>query len=632
MKVIEPVQCKYIRQSICLPGCTAVFFGLYYLYVYLCIDPTLIYHGHIFNLKFPVFFVDGFFIRSFLVRPGGFTECLSAFLSQFYYYSWAGAMVITLIGWLYYLAVGALVRAFTGRDVYLLRFVPAVGLLLAYNQYIHCLEGSIKILLVLLFALVYVKMPLPRGWMRWTVFLLLSALLYCGAGTGGLLFAWFCGLFEIRRRRFITALWCFVCAMAAAYILANYFLDSNLSRLWLIFPEELSLSDPRIANITIYSYLVFALMAMVMTFLPQSQTATAKVNKSGSGGTSRHSSSTGLVVKDQKSKMPFVIRWSVLLAITAAVIFFTFDRVEKKRLRIYYYGYHRKWPELLHQARGIPVEEYNFFLISYINRALFHTGKLGCEMFSYPQTSSGRVIMSQGRVRLANIGLRFELGLINDAEQLAHESLELFGSHPMTLKQLALLNIAKGQTETACIFLGALSKDLIFGRWARDCLKRLETDPLLQEDKQIRQIRTFIVTTEPLERVDIFTVQLQKLLQYNMKNKMAYEYLMADHLLNKWFDAFVKHIRYLDNFGYEDIPRHYQEAILVYTAQTGKPIDLGNRKIAYETKRRFDDFRNIVRANKNEPVTKQKVLLKDFSDTYYYYCYFTSIDDSGRAR
>ena len=622
MKVIKPIQCKYIRQSICLPGCTAVFFGLYYLYVYLRIDPTLIYHSHVFKLKFPVFFVDVSFIKSFLVRPSGFVECLSAFLSQFYYYSLAGALVITLIGWLFYMAVGPFVKNYTGQRVHLLRFVPAFGLLLAYNQYIHCLEGSIKILLALLFALVYIKMPLRRAWMRWAGFLLLSVLLYCGAGTGGLLFAWFCCLYEIRQRRFYTSLWYFVSALAAAYVLANYLLDSNLSKLWLIFPEEQSLEDPRIANITIYSYLVFGLTAMVMTFLPRLQTGTAKVNKSSSGGKSRHSSSTRLVVKDRRSKMPFVIRWSALLAITAGIIFFTFDRMEKNRLRIYFYGYRRNWPELLRQARGIPVEEYNLFLVHYVNRALLHTGKLGCEMFSYPQTSRGRIIMSKGYTRFVHIGLRFELGLLNDAEQLAHETLELFGSHPMTLKQLALINIAKGQTETACIFLNALSKDLIFGRWARDCLKRLETDPLLSEDDRIRRIRTFIVTTKPLEPTSVFGWQLQNLLQYNRNNKLAYEYLMADHLLNKRFDAFVEHIRYLDNFGYADIPRHYQEAILIYTAQTGKQIDLGNRKIAYETKRRFDDFRNIVRANKNERATKQKVLLKDFSDTYYYYCLF----------
>jgi len=625
MKVIESIQSKYIRQRIFLPVSAAVFFGLYYLYVYLCIEPTLIYHGHIFKLKFPVFFVDVSFIKSFLVRPSGFVECLSAFLSQFYYYSWAGALVITLMGWFFYLAAGPFVKSYTGRSIHLLRFVPAVGLLLAYNRYIHCLEGSIKILLALLFALVYIKMPLRREWMRWTVFLLLSALLYCGAGTGGLLFAWFCCLYEIRQRRYYSSLWCLVSALAASYVLANYFLESNLSKLWFIFPQEQSFEDPIIAKITIYSYLVFGLAAMAMTFFPRLQRGIAKVTKHRRGGKSRDSSSTRLVVKDQGSKMLFVIRWSVLLAMTAAIIFFTFDRMEKSRLRIYYYGYHRKWPELLRQARGIPVEEYNYSLIHFINRALLHTGKLGSEMFSYPQISQGLIIRWQGDTRFVHIGLRFELGLLNDAEQLAHETLELFGSHPMTLKQLALINIAKGQTEAACIFLNALSKDLIFGRWARDCLKRLESDPLLLEDERIRRIRTFVATTEPLELASVFNWQLQKLLQHNGNNKMAYDYLMADHLINKQLDGFVMHFRYLNNFGYTDIPRHYQEAILIYAAEVKKHVNLGNYKIARGIQQRFNDFRYLAYANKNVPKAKLKVLLKDYSDTYYYYYLFYNL-------
>ncbi|MBA7647475.1 hypothetical protein ES703_55247 [subsurface metagenome] len=612
MNVISAIQSKCTWRNVRIPICTAVFFSLYYLYVYLRIDPTLIYHGHVFKLKFPVFFVDVSFIKSFLVRPSGFVECLSAFLSQFYYYSWAGALVITLIGWLFYMAVGPFVKSYTGQRVDLLRFAPAVGLLLAYNQYIHCLEGSIKILLAVLFALVYIKMPLRRAWVRWTGFLLLSVLLYCGAGTGGLLFAWFCGLFEIRRRNFITALWCFLSAVSGAYLAANYFLDSGLSRLWLIFPEEQTLENAIIAKVAVWSYLVFALVVVVLTFWPRPQASAVKSNKTAmvGEGSSSHT-----------AKLRLVFRGFVLFAM-AAIIFFTFDRMEKNRLRIYYYGYHRKWPELLRQARGIPVEEYNLFLVHYVNRALLHTGNLGCEMFSYPQASQGRIIRSQGDTRFVHIGLRFELGLVNDAEQLAHETLELFGSHPMTLKQLALINIAKGQTDAACIFLNVLSKDLIFGRWARDCLKRLETDPLLSEDDRIRRIRTFVATTEPLERAHVFNWQLQKLLQHNGKNKMAYEYLMADHLLNEWLDGFVMHFQYLDNFGYADIPRHYQEAILVYAAMTKKHVNLGNHKIAHEIQQRFDNFRYLADANKNEPMTKLKVLLKDYSDTYYYYYLF----------
>ena len=68
MNVIEPIQCKYIRQSICLSGRTAAFFGLYWLYICLRIEPTLIYHGHGSLLKFPVFFLDWVFVKLLMLE------------------------------------------------------------------------------------------------------------------------------------------------------------------------------------------------------------------------------------------------------------------------------------------------------------------------------------------------------------------------------------------------------------------------------------------------------------------------------------------------------------------------------------------------------------------------------------
>ena len=595
------------------PVCTASFFGLYWLYVCLRIEPTLIYHGHVSLLKFPGFFLDWAFVEDLLVCPGGLAECLSAFLSQFYYYSWAGALVITLIGWLFYLSVGAFVRAFTGRDVYLLRFAAAVGLLLAYNQYIHCLEGSIKILLALLFALVYIKISLLRGWTRWTVFLLLSALLYCGAGTGGLLFAWFCVMFEIRRRRFITALWCFVSTTVAAYILANYFLDSNPSRMWLIFPEVQTFEDPRIAKVVVWSYLVFALVVVVLTFWPRRQASTVKKNKTAMAG---EESSSG------NAKLRLILSVFVLLAMSVT-IFFSLNRVKRYQSQITYYGYYRKWPELLRLANGIPFEEYNIFLVHYVNRALFHTGKLGCEMFSYPQSPDAFGAIYKGSRNCVATEQFFEIGLVNDAAHLAYQSLERFGSYPMTLKQLALINVAREQTNAARVFLNVLSKDLIFGRWARDCLKRLETDPLLLEDERMRRISTLRTVDDPLRAVNLPGMQLQILLEHNGENKMAFEYLMADHLLNRRLEMFLGQLHRLDDFDYPDIPRHYEEAILIYTMLTKKTVDLGNRKINPETIRRSRDFYRICAIyGNNTQAALEELERMGFSDTYFFYYSF----------
>ncbi|GAH04016.1 unnamed protein product, partial [marine sediment metagenome] len=60
-------------------------------------------------------------------------------------------------------------------------------------------------------------------------------------------------------------------------------------------------------------------------------------------------------------------------------------------------------------------------------------------MFSYPQSPDAFEAIDQGRRHFVATEQFFEIGLVNDAAQLAHESLESFDSHPTTLKQLALI-------------------------------------------------------------------------------------------------------------------------------------------------------------------------------------------------
>ncbi len=76
-----------------------LFFIAFYLYVWLGIEPHLIYHGGGVITNFPFFYLDLAFLQKFLTYPGGAVEYIAAFLSQFLYYSWAGAIVVTLQGW-----------------------------------------------------------------------------------------------------------------------------------------------------------------------------------------------------------------------------------------------------------------------------------------------------------------------------------------------------------------------------------------------------------------------------------------------------------------------------------------------------------------------------------------------------
>ena len=71
---------------------TIIFLSFYFVYFLLRIKPELIYQA-----QEPVFFFDKYFVNELFSYPGGINELISRFLSQFFYYSWTGALLLVLI-------------------------------------------------------------------------------------------------------------------------------------------------------------------------------------------------------------------------------------------------------------------------------------------------------------------------------------------------------------------------------------------------------------------------------------------------------------------------------------------------------------------------------------------------------
>ncbi|MBL7044948.1 MAG: hypothetical protein ISR77_40350, partial [Pirellulaceae bacterium] len=117
-------------------------------------------------------------------------------------------------------------------------------------------------------------------------------------------------------------------------------------------------------------------------------------------------------------------------------------------------------------------------------------------------------------------------------------------------------------------------------------------------------------------------VMLDNLLKANNRNKMAFEYLMAFYLLAKRPDKIVENLRRLDDFGCHEIPRHYEEAILIHTDVTGQEVPLGERRITPQTIERFNDFVNRCRPRQNQGQVDMVALARDFGDSYWFYFVF----------
>ena len=297
-----------------------------------------------------------------------------------------------------------------------------------------------------------------------------------------------------------------------------------------------------------------------------------------------------------------------------------------------YYSNHNMWPEILTLARQIPLNAYNFYDAYDVNRALYHMGRLGEEMFSYPQNPDAPLLFMRATEPdmlrcIKGIDVLIEIGDLNLAEKLAYEVFENWGTSPFVLRRLALINLVKGQTQTARVFLNILSKDLIYGKGAKKDLRWLDSNPELTGNAEVRRLRSIMWLEN--YAVSGYTEEflLQQLLERNPHNKMAFEYQMAHYLLTRQLDRFVENTKRLDDFGYSRIPAHYQEAIVIYMNKTGKVVNVPGQRINQEMFQQYAAF-SISRAGiayKNPGNDRQKAwnsLVRQFGSSYFFYFFF----------
>jgi len=212
--------------------------------------------------------------------------------------------------------------------------------------------------------------------------------------------------------------------------------------------------------------------------------------------------------------------------------------------------------------------------------------------------------------QLGDLDLR--LGLVNEAEHEAHEALAMHGPHPEILKRLALVNLIKQQPDAARVFLKALLANPVYAPWAADRLQRMARDPSLSSDPYIRRVQALQCRRDRrLPRHELH-LRCRGLLTDNPRNRMAFEYFMASCLLRKDLAGFVRELPRLEALGYRELPRHYQEALLVYERETRTIVDRGDYAIAPEVLQRFADF--------SQAAGRDPTALADrFGDSYFFY-------------
>jgi len=587
----------------------AGFFIYFFLFVWRQVDPELFYHGDMVvlgperHVSFPVFQTGTDFFLEHARQPGGVATYLASLLAQFCYYPAGGAAVLTLVAMTLFHGTLVVGRVLSLDGHAATAYVAPLAILGILCSFVLPLSAIVSIVIALYGVAGFaVSARLVRGfWPRAAIYGAWCVPLCWCLGGGVLVFAVAVSLIEHNLR---TPLLPWVCPSAGCGILllAIYVRMMTQPDRGFHFTWERLASESLRAAVPSAVYLIQVVLMAVWSLVVRRRRQ--RLNASSSLASGRDRLFRGLV--------------SVALLCGAAVLvsFGLLNYEARGVLRANCLARKEMWAELLREVRQNPPAAYPPGLLVDINRALHECGRLGDEMFLFPQNPAFLIQTADKAVPHRGChSLLLAMGCLNEAEHTIYEALEVLGSRPYILRDLAVINIVKQRPEAARVFLRLLSRDVIRGGWANECLTRLDADSALESDPLVTHIRRFAIAEN---RIAVPDHELPELaFQQNANNRMAFDYMMAYYLLTFQTDKVLENVRRLRDLGYERIPEHYAEAILLNWHVTGQEPDLDDWQLDASTTDRFAAFLELTRKPDRDPQAIARIVSGSYYEYYF---------------
>ena len=601
-----------------------LFFGAFFLVVWLWIDPKLIFYAHGWMLQFDIYVPGVEMFEDVPFTPGAAVNRAAGLLCHYYAWSWLGAAIITLVAWLLCFTTGRFIAAVSAaRWLRWLQFVPALVVFAQHGRYSQYLTPNLALVLALLLLYVYTRLPAKRPLLSLAVFVVFVMVIYAAAAQAAAVFVALAALFDLFiRRRHVLVVVRLGLAGALPYLASVLLINWPVSAAY-------RAALPRVDPLDPTSILVVVSLALIPLLAGADWLVRRILRRDGA-----HAEPVG------RPGWVMSLATVVLLLVLTATVVLTSNPAIRASMRLNYFARQQMWPEVLTEARRIPgIPYWTVFVCHDVNRALYHVGRLPDDMFAYLQYPDGLLLENRQQYEGSHQVQQFyrraevlcEMGLINPAEHLGHSALELVNYNPTALKLLATVNMVKGLPDAAGVFLSALGKDFVYRDWARERLAWIEADPALTSVAEVQHLRALISERDTIgsSKGSWFNKELfEPLMEKNPRNRMAFEYNMGMFLLAGDLQSFAKMVGILGQFDYPEgtIPLHYEEAILTYTQVTGERLDLRPRQIRPGVIDRFEAFMSRLRDAASGGRIDPAAFATDFGDTYYYHYAFTRRD------
>jgi hypothetical protein len=562
---------------------------------------AFIYPFHLnYQEQYQMFLFTADYFFQLMEKPGGFSDYMGNFFTQFFFYSWVGAIVIASMLTLLQRAVWSVSRRMGANPLFVpITFIPSFlywGLLCDEN---YLLGGLAAILLVAAWIRAYTLLnSIP---LRISFLLISIPVLYWLAGGAFLLLPLFAISREITARKIknlhlaLLAFACILLSVAFPILSKTYFLQYPTQQVWVgtnyyRFPVNIPLAVGVIGILIVF--IPFALRFLSTKFQPN------------------------------KTTLILTIQLFVLIVGGSAIISWSAD-MEKEEVMAYDFNVRmRKWNRVIELAdQKSPSGPLS---VTCLNLALAKQGLLADRMFHYYQNGVGGLLPDFTRdYTIPTIAgeVYYHLGFVNTAQRYAFEAMEALPDYQKSVrsvKRLAETNLINGNYAVAGKYLHLLQQTFYYRGWAKQALQTMKDEKLIEQHSEwgwLRQCRTkedFLFSEAEKD------MMLGILFMQNKTNRMAYEYLMAYTLLSKDMKHFRQYFPLGESFNYKSIPVSYQETLIYIWGMSNNDPTLD---IPYPVnpaiKQRFQAYQNISRQSNPEAN-----LRAEFSDSYWYYHQF----------
>ena len=551
--------------------------------------------------QYQMFLFSGDYFRNFFAKPGGISDYIGNFFTQFYFYSWFGAIILAVLLVLLQRAVWFISEKLSANPAFFpLSVVPSLlywGLFCDEN---YLLGGLIAMLLGSGFMAIYTiikstKIRLVFVWIALPV-------LYWLAGGVFLLLPLFALFFEILKRelKIVQLLgWAIISGVlsyAIPTLCKSWFLQYPLRQVWLgVNYFRFPVSVPVSVGIIV---ILLVVIPFALYYLSN-------------------------FIKRDNSKALIIGQLAVMVLGGYFLISHSADMSKEEVMAYDFNCRMRRWDHVIAMAdKKTPATPLS---VTCLNLALAKEDLLGERMFSYFQKGVGGLMPDFVRdytIPMIAGEVYYHLGFINTAQRFAFEAMEALPDYQKSSRavmRLAETNIINGNYEVAEKYLHLLQKTFYYKRWASNALATMKDEKLIAQHPEWGPLRKYRTQEDFLFSEGEKEMMLGVLFKQNRTNRMAFEYLMACTLLTKDLKHFLQYFPLSESLNYQTIPKSYQEALYYAWTNTNKD---SSRDIPYPihngVKQRFQLFQKMP-GQANTASYKN-----EYSDTYWYYLNFVN--------